>query len=117
MIRNTLIALAVFALSATAVYAQPALGPDCPAGTIIAAGSAAAAGKVTMGNPIGSQTGTCTLTFGTSHLRACEAINETNGGGFPVPEGGKTPNLTDMVIGSQDGWGTGDVVSWQCTNF
>lgn len=114
-IQNAILVIVLFLLVPMRAFAQPTLGTDCPVGTVVASGSNAAAGKATMG-PYGGA-GTCTVTFATSHLRACEALNETNSGGFAVPEGGKTPNLTDMVIGSQFGWVSGDVISWQCTNF
>jgi hypothetical protein len=95
--------------------AQPTLDPDCiAAGASLETGSNASAGKIDVGAY--TQSGTCTVTFPTSHLRACVAIDGSQqGGGFLA--GGATPTLTTMIIGSRDGWVSGDVISYQCTNF
>jgi hypothetical protein len=110
-----LLALGLVLAAPAFAKAQPTLDADCvAAGASLETGSNASAGKIDMGAY--TQSGTCTVTFPTSHPRACNAVG-TNGGGFGSPESGITPTLTTMVVGSQYGWSAGDVISYQCTNF
>lgn len=105
------LALVVFA---TTTFAQPTLGPDCPAdATIVGSNNA---GKITINaDPWGAS---CTLTFtGAAKNRACSAMNETAGGGpYARPLGAVTTDTT-VTITSVNSVFSGDVISYMCLAF
>ena len=94
----------------TSIAGTPSL--NCGNGYTIAGSDAS--GKVT----VGTDSGTCTLTFSAAFTNppACMAMNETNGGGFPAPVGAKT-TYTTLIIGSSVGSLPGDVISYMCVEY
>jgi hypothetical protein len=115
--RGTLIALiagtVVLFWSAISFAGTPTLGPDCGAGASIMGSDSA--GKVTLG----TDSSTCTLTFGVPYTNppACTAMNETNGGvNPPRPEGAKT-SATALVLGGMYPRVAGDVISYVCAEY
>jgi hypothetical protein len=109
---------AMLCWSAVSFAGTPTLGTDC--GTTAVLVGSDLAGKVTIGtpDPLLPNTGTCTLSFGAPYPNApaCTAMNETNGGGFPVPMGTRTTTTT-LTLGSSAGWVVGDVIAYSCLDY
>jgi hypothetical protein len=107
---SLLIAEAALVLPLTSFAGTPTL--NCGDGFTIAGSDTA--GKVT----VGTESGTCVLTFSTPYANppACMAMNETNGGGFAAPVGTKTTTTT-LVLGGMNPWSVGDVVSYLCQGY
>ena len=94
----------------TSIAGTPTL--NCGNGYTIAGSDAS--GKVT----VGTDSGTCTLTFSTPYANppACMAMNETNGGGFATPIGAKSTTTT-LILGGMSPWNPGDVISYLCQSY
>src|SRR5438128_5523949 len=91
----TTVALLLWSTASFAV--TPTLGPDCGAGASIVGSDLA--GKVELGTAPSNRS-TCTLTFALSGVKACMAVNETNGGGYSTPIGTITTTTTVVIGGA-----------------
>ncbi len=107
-----LAAMVLLLWSAESFAGTPTLGPDCGAGASITGSDSA--GKVTLGTSPSS----CTLTFGVPYPNApaCEATNETNGGGYSLAVGTKT-TVSTLDLNSSMSWSAGDVISYLCQDY
>ena len=109
----TTVAAALLLWSTASFAVTPTLGPDCGAGASIMGSDLA--GKVELGTAPSNRS-TCTLTFALSGVKACMAVNETNGGGYSTPIGTITTTTT-VVIGGALPWVAGDVISYICVSY
>jgi len=103
----------VITLGATISFAgTPILGADCGTGAAISGSDSA--GKVTLGIGVSS----CTIEFSVPGdvAPACNATNETNGGGNPMAVGTKSTTTSVMLV-SMTPWRAGDVVSYICEGY
>jgi hypothetical protein len=103
---------AVLAFSTALFAGAPTLGAGCGTGATIVGSDTA--GKVTLG----TDSGTCVLTFSTgyTHAPACMAMNETNGGAHAIAAGVKTTTTT-LVFDGAAPWADGDTLSYSCQSY